>query len=88
MVDLPEKDEDWSITPEFKNGSITRGCIILLYTIVVFIIYKDQDQLINFKSGNNILGKAIVKYYLYNLSQVLFVGYVMSHEVMDPTILQ
>ena len=84
MVDLPEENENWSITPEFKNGPITRFFIILLYAIVTFIIYQDQDYLINFKTSNNILWKAKSRFYLYNVSQVLFAGYILSHEIMDP----
>ena len=52
MVDLPEDNENWSIAPEFKNGPITRACIITLYVIVMFFIYKDQDSLINSKKDN------------------------------------
>ena len=86
MVDLPEDNEDWSIAPEFKNGPITRASIILVYILVIFNVYRDQDHLINFKSGTNILGKAKTKYYLYNFSQVLFAVYVFSHETLDPSI--
>ena len=68
MVDIPDDDENWSITPELKNGPIARGCIIILYIIVMFAIYKNEDNLINFRSDNNILTKAKMKYYLYNLS--------------------
>jgi len=68
MVDLPEDDEDWSLAPEFKNGPITRVCIIPVYMLVLLFIYKDQDTLINFRRGNSILNKSKMKYYLYNFS--------------------
>ena len=68
MVDSHEENENWTITPEFKNGPITRACIIVLYIIVIFVIYKDEDSMINFTTDNNILPKVKMKYYLYNLS--------------------
>jgi hypothetical protein len=30
IYDLPENNENWDITPEFKNGPIIRFCLILL----------------------------------------------------------
>ena len=87
MSDLPGDSEDWSAIPEFKNGPITRVCIILLYTIVLYTIYKDQQYLINFKDNENrILTKAKLRYYLYNLSIVLFAIYMITHDTMEPTI--
>ena len=86
MADLPEEHENWFQAPEFKNGPITRACIIAVYIMVMILIYKDQDKLINFRRGNDILNSAKMKYYLYNFSQVLFTAYVLSHETMDPTV--
>jgi len=36
--------------------------------MVMILIYKDQDKLINFRRGNDILNSAKMKYYLYNFS--------------------
>jgi len=60
----------------------------MVYVIVILIIYKDQDNLINFRRGKDILKNAKMKYYLYNFSQVLVVAYVLTHETMDPSILR
>jgi len=50
MFDRPEENEDWELTPEFKRGPLIRVGIIILYTLVLVIIYKDQDALINFRT--------------------------------------
>ena len=50
MFDRPEENEDWKLTPEFKRGPLIRVGIIILYTLVLVIIYKDQDALINFRT--------------------------------------
>ena len=68
MFDLPENNENWSITPEFKNGPIARVCMIVLYMIATFVIYKDEDSLINYRRDNTILNSTKIKYYLYNFS--------------------
>lgn len=89
MSDLPEDSENWSEIPEFKNGPITRVCLMILYTIVLFIIYKDQHSLINFKDNeSNILVKAKIKYYLYNFSIVLFAIYILTHDTMEPLLIR
>jgi len=87
MVDLPEDNEDWSLTPEFKNGPLTRVCLIILYTIVLFVLYKDKDIMINFRNSEGlILPRAKMRYYLYNLSLLIYAVYIFTHESMDPSI--
>jgi hypothetical protein len=89
MSDLPEESENWSEIPEFKNGPITRVALIVLYTIIVYIIYRDQHSLINFKDGeSNILLRAKIKYYLYNFSIVVFAAYILTHDTMEPPIIR
>ena len=85
MVDLPEDNENWTLTPEFKNGPITRVCLIILYTLVLGVLYKDQDTLINFRNGDGeIKAKAKMKYHLYNFALFIYAVYILSHETMDP----
>ena len=87
MHDLPENSENWSITPEFKNGPIIRFCLILLQTIVLFATYQDQDTLVNFKNEDGtVRKKAKLKFYLYNLSLLIYAVVILSHETTDPTI--
>ena len=87
LVDLPENDENWSLTPEFKNGPIARFCLIVVQTIVLVLVYRDTDTLINFKNVDGaILQKAKIKFYLYNLSLFIYAVVILSHETMDPTI--
>ena len=85
LVDLP--NDNWSNSPDFKNGPLLRAGVIISYGLILGILYKDKDFITNLYSNNpGEVRRVKFKFYLYYLIQLLFVIYAYSHETMDPAI--
>ena len=87
MVDLPA--ENWSESPKYKNGPITRLGLIITFAVLLYLIYKDKDFIYKYYSTDVRTVKFVkLKYYLYNTAIAIFILYSLSHEIMDPLVME